>query len=150
VIVQSNDQVEIFDNDIAGNQTANVIIASVFSSGLSLEGMSEEFDGFPEAIYVHGNRMSGGGRQPGNEELRALRDAVFGPESALPDVLWDGAVDPAKMIDGALPAALRVCVQNPGAEVFAIDPQNPRLVTADVDCALEKLPAVTLAAPLNQ
>ncbi len=149
IIVQSNDQVEIFDNDIIGNKTGSVLIASVYSSGLSTEGMAADFDGYPEGVYVYGNRMSGGGADPGNEELAMLKLAVFGAAGALPEVLWDGVVDPAKQIDGVTPAHLRVCVQNEGAEVFSINPQNPGLVTAAVNCALEKLPPVALAPPLK-
>ena len=149
VIVQSKDQVEIFDNDIVDNNTASILIASVFSSGLSTEGMAADFDGYPEGIYVYANRMSGGGKAPGTPEMAALKTAVFGADGAFPEVLWDGVVDAAKQIDGATPDNLRVCVQNEGAEVFRLDPANPGLVTAEVNCAHKKLPAVALAPPLG-
>src|SRR5690606_18113395 len=35
VIINSNDKVEIFDNDIAGNDTAGILISSYFSAGYS-------------------------------------------------------------------------------------------------------------------
>ncbi|MEE2692358.1 MAG: parallel beta-helix domain-containing protein [Pseudomonadota bacterium] len=154
VIVNANDQVEIFDNDITGNKTANVIIASIFSSSLSKEGMKPDFDPYPEGIYVYGNRMGGGGKNPDGLDLQALKVAMFGPTGAIPDVLWDGYVDPAKMQDGVLPASLRLCVQNDGAEVLDVDGpngnKNPRLAAADHDCALEKLPPITLTGPLAE
>lgn len=153
VVVNSNDQVEIFDNDIKDNKTANVIIASVFSSGLSKDGMSADFDGFPEGIYVYGNRMGGGGKNPDGLDLQALKIAKFGPMGALPDVLWDGFVDPAKQIDGATPAALRVCVDNDGADVINVDAPNkfnaPEVVTDAVRCDLDKLPPIVLANGLG-
>lgn len=149
IIVQSNDQVEIFDNDIIGNSTGSVMIASIYSSGLSTEGMSADFDGYPEGVYVYGNRMSGGGMAPGAPELAALKEAVFGAGGALPAVLWDGVVDPAKQIDGATPANLRLCVQNEGADVFRTSPDAPGVVTAEVNCSLDKLPEVKLAPPLQ-
>ncbi len=153
VIVNSKDQVEIFDNDITGHRTANVIIASMHSSGISMQGVSADFDAYPEAVYIQGNRMAGGGRNPDSLELQALRLAMFGPLGALPDIMWDGYADPAKMVDGATPAALRLCVQNDGAEVLNADGPNrfksPRLATAEHDCAHERLPPVTLAAPLE-
>ncbi len=153
VVINSNDQVEIFDNDIRDNKTTNIIIASVFSSGLSKTGMSADFDGFPEGIYIYGNRMGGGGKNPDGLDLQALKIAKFGPMGALPDVLWDGFSDPAKQVDGATPAALRICVDNEGAEVINADAPNgfksPSLVTEAVRCALEKLPAVTLANGLG-
>lgn len=154
VIINANDDVEIFDNDITGNRTANVIVASIFSSGISQEGMTADFDPYAEGIYIHGNRMGGGGKDPDGAELTALKVMMFGPFGAIPDVLWDGYVDPAKMENGALPAHLRLCVQNDGAEVLNVDApngnKNPRLATADHDCAHERLPAVTLTGPLAE
>lgn len=148
VVINANDQVEIFDNDITGNKTANIIVASVFSSGLSQDGMSADYDAYPEAIYIHGNRMADGGKNPDGLDLQALKVAMFGPLGALPDIMWDGYVDPAKLVDGALPDALRICVDNDGAQVLNVDAPNkfanPRLATEEVACALEPLPAVAL------
>lgn len=153
VVVNSNDAVEIFDNDIRDNKTSNIIIASIYSSGLSKDGMAADFDGYPESIYVYGNRMGGGGKNPDGLDLQALKLAKFGPTGALPDVLWDGFVDAAKQADGATPANLRVCIDNEGAEVINADApnkfKNPALVTDDVRCSLDKLPAVTLANGLG-
>jgi parallel beta-helix repeat protein len=148
VVINSNDQVEIFDNDITGNKTANIIVASVFSTDLSKDGMSEEFDPYPEGIYIAGNRMGGGGKDPDGLEFQALRVAMFGLTGALPDILWDGYVDPKKMVDGALPDALRLCVQNDGAEIINVDGPNgnkaPRLAAAEHACSLPRLPEVQL------
>ncbi len=149
VVINANDQVEIFDNDITGNKTANIIIASVFSTDLSQEGMSADFDPYPESILIAGNRMSGGGKDPDGLEFQALRVAMFGLTGALPDILWDGYVDPQKMVDGKLPDALRICVDNDGAEIINVDGPNgnkaPRLAAADHACSLPRLPEVTLA-----
>jgi len=49
VIINSNDQVEIFDNDIGGNDTANVIISSYFSTGyMNQKGVATTFDPGPK------------------------------------------------------------------------------------------------------
>ncbi|MDZ7627042.1 MAG: parallel beta-helix domain-containing protein [Parvularculaceae bacterium] len=148
VVINANDQVEIFDNEIAGNKTANVIITSIFSTDLSKDGMSAEFDPYPEAIYVTGNRMGGGGKEPDGLQFQALRVAMFGLNGALPDVMWDGYLDPKKMVDGKMPDELRICVDNEDAEVINVDGPNankaPRLSTAELSCALPRLPEVTL------
>ena len=153
VVVNSNDQVEIFDNDIRDNKTSNIIIASVYSSGLSKDGMTADFDGYPEGVYVYGNRMGGGGTNPDGLDLQALKIAKFGPMGALPDVLWDGFVDAAKQEGGATPAALRICVDNDGAEVINVDAPNrfksPSIATDAVRCSLDKLPAIILANGLG-
>jgi len=149
VVINSNDAVEIFDNTITGNKTANIIIASVFSTDLSKDGMSDAFDPYPEAIYIAGNRMGGGGKDPDGLEFQALRVAMFGLTGALPDILWDGYVDPKKLIDGRLPESLRICVENDGAALLNVDGPNgskaPRLATAEHFCTLPRLPAVELA-----
>ncbi|MFZ5616082.1 MAG: parallel beta-helix domain-containing protein [Pseudomonadota bacterium] len=153
VVVNANDEVEIFDNDITGNKTGNIIIASIFSTELSRDGMKEDFDPYPEGVYIHDNRMADGGKNPDGLELQALRLAMFGPMGALPDVLWDGYADPAKMVGGALPAELRICVKNDGAEVLNLDGPNgsksPRLASAEHDCELASLPEIVLANGLG-
>lgn len=153
IVINANDEVEIFDNDITGHKTGNIIIASVYSTDLSKDGMSAEFDPYPESILIEGNRMTDGGKNPDGLEFQALKLAMFGPTGALPDILWDGYSDPAKMVDGALPDALRICVRNEGAELLNLDGPNgnkaPRLAAADHDCELERLPAVALANGLG-
>lgn len=152
VIVQSNDQVEIFDNDVTGHRTANVIVASIFTSGLSQDGMRDDFDPFPEGIYIYGNRLGGGGSNPDGVQLTALKVATRGINGALPDILWDGYQNQAKMQGGVMPAASRICVDQPGADVMNFDGPNgakaPRIATSDHACSLKKLPAVRLAGPL--
>jgi parallel beta-helix repeat protein len=154
VVVNSNDQVEIFGNRITGNKTANIIVASVYSSGLSQDGMSEDFDPYPEGIYIYDNEMSGGGKNPDGLDLQALKIAMFGPMGALPDVLWDGYVNPDKRDGAALPLTEILCVQNDGAEIVNFDGpngfKNPRLAASEHDCTLEKLAPVTLTGPLAE
>jgi hypothetical protein len=71
----------------------------------------------------------------------------------LPDVLWDGIVDDAKKVEGALPEALRVCIRANGDADFAnfhADHANFPVefeVTRDLaphDCMHPALPAVVL------
>ncbi len=151
IVINSNDQVEIFENRIRGNKTANIIVTSVFSSGISQEGMSADFDPYPEEIYIYGNELSEGGKNPDGLDLQALKIAKFGPLGALPDVLWDGVVRPEE--DGVRQREV-LCVQNDGVEIMNADApnefQNPRLVTAEHNCTLPKLPAVSLSGALAE
>jgi len=137
VLVNSNDEVEIFDNDITGNQTANVIISSYYSTGFSTKlGVAAAYDPYPENIYVAGNRFSGGGDKP---------PAKYAPLMALnggklPDVLWDGFTNP-KIADAG------ICVQNGAAKMLNIDLPgklaHPHIQTAD--CAPKvRLPEIKL------
>ncbi len=150
IVINSNDDVEIFDNDIRDNKTANVIVSSVFSSGLSMEGMEADFDPYPQGIYVYGNHFEGGGDNPDGLELQALKIAVAGPLGRIPDVLWDGYVDPA--LSGVKDV---LCVQNGEAKVLNVDGPNdnksPHVAENGAhDCAFEKLPAIVLTGPLAE
>lgn len=149
VVVNSNDSVEIFDNDFADNATAHVIISSYFSTGyMTDQGVAESFDPYPEAIYVHGNRYSGGGESPDGLDLQALRIALFGVGGRFPPVLWDGYLDAAKLVDGRLPADKAICVQGAGGVLNADGPgryRRPRVIAEPFDCRLAALPAVVFA-----
>ena len=53
IVINSNDQVEIFGNRIRDNKTANIIVSSIYSSGMSQEGMKDDFDAYPEVhLYL--------------------------------------------------------------------------------------------------
>jgi len=143
VVINSNDQVEIFDNDIADNQTANVIVSSYFSTGyMTDKGVAKAFDPYPEEIAIHGNRFKGGGDRPDGLDLKALKVAMFGLNGRLPDVLWDGYVN-AQRAGGP-----QVCIDNGQAQTLNADGpnkyKNPSVVTDKVRCTLPPLPVVTL------
>ena len=155
VVINSNDQVEIFNNRIKDNKTANVIVASVHSSGISQDGVTADFDPYPETIFIYDNDFNGGGDNPDGLDLQALKIAKFGPLGSLPDILWDGFTNPDKLVEGTLPAALKLCVRNGDAEVLNADApngfKNPAVAEAGAhDCAHEKLPAVALVGPLAE
>lgn len=141
VVINSNDDVEIFDNDIADNRTANIIISSVYSTGYKDDSRSESFDPYPERISVHGNRFSGGGDAPDGFDLKALKVALFGLNGRLPDVLWDGYVN-VELAGGP-----QICLTGVSGVVNADGPSgysDARVVTSGHDCTLPALPAVDL------
>ena len=155
IVINSNDKVEIFDNDINDNDTANIIISSYFATGWEgIRDMGEEYDPYPETIYIYNNRMSGGGSSPDGLDLKAMRVAMFGLGGSLPDVLWDGYYNEEKVdTNGNLLPAFAICVDNGEAEVLNADLPNG---SADIvvgaeqhDCSHDKLPAVVLKAPLG-
>ncbi|KAA5803698.1 hypothetical protein F1654_07810 [Alkalicaulis satelles] len=146
ILINANDDVEIFNNRLRNNRTAHVIISSGHSSGFSDLGVSEDFDPYPERIHVHSNSYEGGGNNPDSIELQALRVMKFGPTGRMPPVMWDGFVNPARLVDGALPDDLRICVTD--ADVINVDGPNgyanPQVGREAFDCAHEPRPAVVL------
>ena len=141
VVVNSHDDVEIFENRIRDNRTANIIISSVYSANFADSSFSDSFDPYPDRIHVHSNTLSGGGDKPDGMELKAAKTMKFGLTGSFPHVLWDGYVrgddDP------------KICIENPDAEVFNADlPNESKNMRVEMDrhrCSLPRLPEVTLA-----
>ena len=142
VVVNSNDDVEIFDNEIADHRTANIIVSSLFSTGYSDRSRSESFDPYPERISVHGNCLSGGGDAPDGVQLKALKLAVYGLGGRLPDVLWDGYYNRDRA-EGP-----QICLHDVSGVLDADGPNGnskPRhREAAEFACTLPPLPAVDL------
>ncbi|MEO1243857.1 MAG: parallel beta-helix domain-containing protein [Pseudomonadota bacterium] len=149
IVVNSNDDVEIFDNVIRDNKTANVIVSSLFSAGYNDASTEADFDPYPERIFVYDNEFEGGGNNPDGLDLQALKIALAGPLGSLPDVLWDGYVNESR----ADPRPV-LCVLNGDAKVVNVDGpngnKNPRIADDEHNCSLEKLPAVALTGPLAE
>jgi len=150
VVINSNDDVEVFDNDIGEHKTANIIISSYFSTGYTDLSTAESFDPYPEGIHIHGNRFGPGGHSPDHLELKALKVSQFGLSGRLPDILWDGYVNQDILIDGRLPADRAICIDNGEAGLINVDgPNNYKNIStemADYRCSLPPLPAVKLAS----
>jgi parallel beta-helix repeat protein len=141
VVINSSDDVEIFDNDISGNVTANIIVSSVYSTGYKDESASEDFDPYPERIWIHDNRLSGGGDSPDGLELKALKLAAYGLRGRLPDVLFDGYVNPKRA------GGPQICIRGVSGVLNADGPggyKNPIKEMQAYACSLPSLPAVDL------
>jgi parallel beta-helix repeat protein len=148
VVINSNSKVEIFDNDVADNATANVIISSYHSTGyFTTKGVSANYDPYPRAIYVYGNRFKGGGDSPDGLDLKTLKLAMFGIGGRLPDVLWDGYQDTKNLVNGLPPANERICVTDKVDVLNADGPnkyKNPAVKNAPHRCELPKLAPVQI------
>jgi len=142
IIISANDDVEIFNNTIKNNKTANIIVSSYLSIGSMTEkGIKPSFDPYPENIFIHDNIFEGGGNAPALLELKALKIAMFGLTGRLPDIMWDGYINPDLPAD-----TKRLCVQNGDAKVINVDAPNgykkPSMDQAPYDCSLLSWPAV--------
>lgn len=148
IVITSNDKVEVFDNEIRNNQTANIIISSVFSTNYSGLSAQPNYDPYPEGIYIYGNTLEGGGDSPDGLDLKTLKTMMFGINGSFPDVLWDGFVNPDKVVNGKLPVNQRICIEDSSVGIINVDGPNefanPNTEDADHRCTLPKLPAVKL------
>ena len=148
VVINSNDEVEIFNNDISDNATANIIISSLFSTGYADRSTAENFDPYPEAIYIYDNNFEGGGDAPDGLDLKTLKVAMYGLTGSFPDIIWDGFVNEDLLVNGKQPQASSICVKNSGAVVLNVDaPNKYQNARDDMDahlCELPLLPAIEL------
>ena len=145
VLIMSNPKVEIFDNDIADNRTANVVIASVFLTDFANSKQADGYDPYPKAIAIHDNRFSGGGDSPDGFDWKALKVSMFGINGHFPNVLWDGFADAKAQVNGQYPPEQRICAQG---EVLNIDGpnkfSNPKVYKDEFHCELAPLAAVEI------
>ncbi len=150
-MVVAYDQVEVFANQFAGNDTLQLTLlaqASAARLGAPSAGPAP-FDPFSESIFILDNAYAEGGGNP-EPRVRALLDGIVGGVP-YPDVATDGVEDPQKRVDGALPAELRQCVQEAdGVRFFDLDLEDggsgATSSLAGFDCSLERLPARASAA----
>jgi len=130
-----------------------VLISSYFSVTYSNDRTTAAtFDPYPEGIFIYGNTFSKGGGAPDRPALQALRQAMFGDAGNLPDVVWDGVTDQAKFVEGRLPVALSICVDNGTADIVNVDNANknanPKIDTDAHRCSIDKLSPIVLLGPL--
>src|SRR5262249_43053291 len=93
--VLCTDQVEVFKNEIKGNQTFNLSVASYYITGR--EWKDKAFDPIPEGVYVHDNTFADGGTKPAGERGQ-LFAALLG--TPIPDIVWDGVTKDGKLTPG--------------------------------------------------
>ena len=155
IVIYANDKVEVFDNEIADNDTANVIIGSYYATGNEWNReLATDYDPYPETIYIHGNRFSGGGSSPDGLDLKALKLAKFGLNGSFPDVIWDGFVN-ADNVDenGHLLPDYAICLDNGNSEILNVDLGNDsaNIIVGGTEhaCSHSRLEPVTLEPPLG-
>lgn len=85
LIVMSNHDVEVFENEFAENASVNVIIAAY-----PREYNDPTFNPLPQNIYVHNNTYGRAGWDPDKMVKRLVAPLTGLP---IPDIVWDGAVD---------------------------------------------------------
>ena len=113
IMVMANDYVEVFNNTIENNQTSGVAIVSYLVTQKPINDAG--FDAYCEAIYVHDNKFAANGKKPAGA-LGAILSAKLGGK--VPDIVFDGAVDEKKRVDGKLPEGKGLRIRNNGDADF--------------------------------
>ncbi len=113
VILMASDNIELFGNRFANNKNANLAIVSYLSTVRDYN--DADYDPYTEGVYIHDNTFEGGGEEPNGDFADAFADLVGG---VFPDIVWDGIVDPNKLVDGALPDEYRLYIEDNGDADF--------------------------------
>ena len=99
VMIMSNSQVQVYNNLIKNHRTYNLLVCSYLSSGEELK--DPNYYPYPEAIVIRDNKFGKGGWAPDGALGQAAASLTGG---TLPDILWDGMVNPEILVDGKMPA----------------------------------------------
>ncbi len=122
--------VEIFRNKILNNGTVNLYImhyaTAIDEAALKDTGSSpitqqifapqdKRYYPFVQEISVHDNQIAGGGQSP-DSRMASVKQLAAALGGKLPDILYDGMVDPAWGRKGPNPG--NICLENNGAVTF--------------------------------
>ncbi|MBX3412240.1 MAG: right-handed parallel beta-helix repeat-containing protein [Pirellulales bacterium] len=115
LMIMANDHVEVFNNKIRNNQTSNVSVISFLATGTKYD--DPKFDPYPEAVYIHDNEISDGGKNPQGEFGLLLKTVIT--EMPVPDIIYDGILPPEdRLVDGQLPPEKGIYFKNNGDADF--------------------------------
>jgi parallel beta-helix repeat protein len=114
MLLLAMDNVEIFENEIADNNTSAVQIISYLITGNPIN--DPHYDPYPEHAYIHDNHISGCGKNPGGRYGKGLAKVLGNP---FPALFYDGAHDPKKLVNGKLPPELGIRFERNGDVGFA-------------------------------
>jgi parallel beta-helix repeat protein len=107
VMVMSNSNVEVFNNEIKDHRTYNVLICSYISSGKKIT--DPNYYPYPEAIHIHSNTFGKSGWAPTGQGTMLVK-AVLG--GTFPDIVWDGVVNAESLVDGRLKPEKAIVVRD--------------------------------------
>ncbi len=115
VMIMASRQVEVFDNKVKDNDSVGLSICSYLVTQKPYD-KDKGYDPFCDSIFVHHNKFEDNGTHPAGA-LAVLVMALVG-EKTLPDILYDGVVDPSKAKDGTLPPELAINIRDNGDADF--------------------------------
>ncbi len=112
--------VEIFHNHIHDHKTVNIGVISYVPTMIAITDPT--YDEFPTALHIHDNTLAGTSDMPTGELGALLITAIAELHPApyiVPDLVWDGVLDPARIGTGTDYAeADKICIHDNGDADF--------------------------------
>jgi parallel beta-helix repeat protein len=112
IIIQANSHVEIFDNDIGGNDTINI---AVVTYGYNTD--DKNYYPHPRNIQIHNNRFTKSGLNPDLETGELAKILYELSNGNMPDIFWDGIL-PMKQIIFGQPDDEKLILKDNGSATF--------------------------------
>ncbi|NOY41089.1 MAG: hypothetical protein GXP26_04540 [Planctomycetes bacterium] len=107
VMIMANENIEVFENEIRDHGTLNLMIISYLLTGIAIN--DPKYNPYPEKIHVHHNTFGNGGEKPAGDSGTFMAGVLGTP---LPDILWDGVVDPKKYDGKKINPGLLICIHD--------------------------------------
>ena len=117
IIIQANSYVEIFENDIGGNDTVNIAIVTY-----GYETEDKNYYPHPRAIQVHNNRFTKSGNNPDLETGELAKILYELSDKNMPDIFWDGILPMKQIIFGQPDNEKLILGDNGSATFLTINP----------------------------
>ena len=116
-MIQANSYVEIFENDIGGNDTVNIAIVTY-----GYETEDENYYPHPRAIQIHKNRFTKSGNNPDLESGELAKILYELSDKNMPDIFWDGILPMKQIIFGQPDNEKLILGDNGSATFLTINP----------------------------
>ena len=117
IIIQASSHVEIFENDIGGNDTVNIAIVTY-----GYETEDKNYYPHPRAIQVHNNRFTKSGNNPDLETGELAKILYELSDKNMPDIFWDGILPMKQIIFGQPDNEKLILGDNGSATFLTINP----------------------------
>ena len=117
IIIQANSHVEIFENDIGGNDTVNIAIVTY-----GYETEDKNYYPHPRAIQVHNNRFTKSGNNPDLNTGELAKILYELSDKNMPDIFWDGILPMKQIIFGQPDDEKLILGDNGSATFLTINP----------------------------
>ena len=117
VIVQANSDVEIFNNNIGGNETINIAVVTY-----SYETDDAQYNPHPSRIQIHNNKFGISGHNPDLETGELAKILFELSEGDMPDIFWDGVVPISKILSSKVKKETIILGNNGDATFLSISP----------------------------
>jgi len=120
IAVLAAHHVEIFGNDVHDHKSVNLGIISYTTTMIAVT--DPHYDVYPTAIDIHDNTFAGTSDMPtgmlGALLIAAIAEVAPNGPFIVPDLVWDGVMDPARMVGSDYGPDDKICFQNNGDADF--------------------------------